>query len=126
MMQSGWTALRRWRLMAFVLLAARRGPSEVPPETQRALGDEILAAFRQPSEEITAAAEYLRGKGHRVDITADGAEAIDIVRHELPDVVVASFWLLRRDGFDLLDTLKERVPPGRARVAWITSMTADA
>jgi DNA-binding response OmpR family regulator len=54
----------------------------------------------------------LREEGHAVEVTPDGAAALDLILHEPPhDLVVLDLMLPKRDGFAVLRTLRERHVP---------------
>ncbi len=46
-------------------------------------------------------AETLRGEGFEVTVAGDGAEALDICRSVMPDIVVADVMMPRMDGFEM-------------------------
>ncbi|MBB3752360.1 PAS domain S-box-containing protein [Mycolicibacterium sp. BK634] len=48
----------------------------------------------------------LRGAGYRVDAVADGHQALDRIRAELPDVVVSDVMMPRLDGLSLVTALR--------------------
>jgi len=49
--------------------------------------------------------------GHRVLLAADGDEALRVVHDEAPDVIVLDVRMPRRDGWDVLGTIKAEAPP---------------
>jgi DNA-binding response OmpR family regulator len=64
-------------------------------------------------------------EGHAVEVAADGAEALRALDDELPyDLVVLDVMLPRRDGFDVLRTLRARGVP--APVLLLTARDAVA
>lgn len=58
----------------------------------------------------TVVADYLRGRGYKVDEAADGAEALEAIRQEPPDVVVTDLGMPRLDGLGLLRELTKSNP----------------
>ena len=51
-------------------------------------------------------AEYLEGKGYRVEPAADGLEALDKFRDIAPDAVITDLKMPRCDGFELIRRLR--------------------
>ena len=51
-------------------------------------------------------AEYLEGKGYRVEQAADGLEALGKVAAAMPDVVITDLKMPRCDGFELIRRLR--------------------
>ncbi|MCH9053048.1 MAG: response regulator [Proteobacteria bacterium] len=55
-------------------------------------------------------AEYLEGKGYRVEQAADGCEAFDKFEDIAPDAVVTDLKMPRCDGFELIRRLRVARP----------------
>ncbi len=51
-------------------------------------------------------AEYLEGKGYRVEQAADGLEALDKVEASAPDAVITDLKMPRCDGYELIQRLR--------------------
>ena len=51
-------------------------------------------------------AEYLKGKGYRVEQAADGFEALDKFQDIAPDAVITDLKMPRCDGFELIRRLR--------------------
>jgi DNA-binding response OmpR family regulator/DNA-binding CsgD family transcriptional regulator len=49
--------------------------------------------------------------GHRVLQAADGDEALQVVHDQAPDVIVLDVMMPRRDGWEVLGTIKAETPP---------------
>ena len=51
-------------------------------------------------------AEFLEGTGYRVELAADGLEALDKVAAAMPDAVITDLKMPRCDGFELIRRLR--------------------
>jgi CheY-like chemotaxis protein len=56
-------------------------------------------------------AETLRGDGYRVDEAANGAEALDRLRADPPDLILLDLQMPGLDGFGFLDQYKQSGAP---------------
>lgn len=52
----------------------------------------------------------LEDEGYQVMLAADGEEALESVRAELPDMVLLDIWMPGKDGLETLSILKEQFP----------------
>ncbi len=51
-------------------------------------------------------AEFLESKGYRVELAADGLEALDKVAAAMPDLILTDLKMPRCDGFELIRRLR--------------------
>jgi CheY-like chemotaxis protein/DNA-binding CsgD family transcriptional regulator len=64
--------------------------------------------------------------GHRVLLAADGDEALQVVHDEPPDVIVLDVKMPRRDGWEVLGTIKAEAPAqAQIPVLMLTAMTDE-
>jgi two-component system response regulator (stage 0 sporulation protein A) len=76
---------------------------------------------------INLLGDYL-GKRRDIDVVArvtDGADVMDAVRSQLPDVIVMDIILPRRDGFMVLEQLSMLDEPSRPKVIILTGLARD-
>lgn len=66
----------------------------------------VLLAYER-DQDITAVETVLQSRGHHVRKARNGLEALEIIRHETPDVVVSDVLLPKLDGFALCRRLHE-------------------
>jgi len=60
----------------------------------------LVADDEEPIRELLAA--YLGGRGHIVELAADGRDAIARIRHDPPDVVASNLTMPGADGLEVL------------------------
>jgi CheY-like chemotaxis protein len=80
----------------------------------------ILAAYE--AEELTKAADWLRGSGHKVEVVRDGQKVISLLQTSVPDILVMATFLASRDGFEILEVLYSLYPQSKTRIIWLTSL----
>lgn len=71
--------------------------------------------------------DYL-GRRRDIEVVArvsDGADVMDAVRSQLPDVIVMDIILPRRDGFMVLEQLNQLDEPSRPKVIVLTGLARD-
>lgn len=56
------------------------------------------------------AEEVLPGQGFDVRVAADGFEALHLLKHALPDLIIADLNMPRMTGFELLSIVRRRFP----------------
>jgi len=64
----------------------------------------------------------LEAHGYRVRIAVDGLDALNQLRAELPDLVIADVSMPRMDGFQLLEAIKQEERTASVPVIMVTSM----
>jgi CheY-like chemotaxis protein len=74
---------------------------------------------------VRGAAEFFAGRGHRTEVLQDGLGALERIRAEPPDVLVADVLLRGRDGFELVIELKQRYADRRTGAIIFTIVTAE-
>src|SRR3954465_3609603 len=70
-------------------------------------------------------ADFFTFCGHRADVVIDGLDALERIRAEPPDVLVAGVMLHGRDGFDLTRALRTLYPDRRAGIILLTVISAE-
>jgi len=73
--------------------------------------DEKILVVDDEDSIRTSLAGILEDEGFRVVFANDGITALDVVRKELPDLVLLDIWMPRMDGIETLRKLKELHPP---------------
>jgi PAS domain S-box-containing protein len=69
--------------------------------------------------------ELLRGRGVRVTAAASGADALEVLDREIPDVIVSDIAMPGLDGFELIERVRKRPPERGGRVPAV-ALTAYA
>jgi two-component system chemotaxis sensor kinase CheA len=64
----------------------------------------------------------LEAHGYRVRLAVDGMEALEQLRKEKPDLVIADVQMPRLDGFGLLEAMKKDPDLNRIPVIMVTSL----
>jgi DNA-binding response OmpR family regulator len=70
-----------------------------------------------------ALACVLRNRGYRVDESQDGADALQRIVEEPPDLVILDAMLPRRSGIEICQSIKSENPPRKLPVILVTSIT---
>jgi two-component system sensor histidine kinase ChiS len=70
-----------------------------------------------------ALAGVLRNRGYRVNESEDGADALQRLLEEPPDLVILDAMLPRRSGIEICQSLKSENPPRKLPVILVTSIT---
>ncbi|MDD2321175.1 MAG: response regulator, partial [Geobacteraceae bacterium] len=72
--------------------------------------DEKILVVDDEDSIRTSLAGILEDEGFRVMFANDGVTALDVVKKELPDLVLLDIWMPRMDGIETLQKLKELHP----------------
>jgi len=72
--------------------------------------DEKILVVDDEDSIRTSLAGILEDDGFRVLFANDGVTALDVVKKELPDLVLLDIWMPRMDGIETLQKLKELYP----------------
>lgn len=67
-------------------------------------------------------AALLRAKGHQVSTCGDGAEALEIARKSIPDLVLLDVMLPRLSGFDVCSFLREDPKTAKIKILMVTGL----
>lgn len=70
-------------------------------------------------------APLLRSRGYEVFEAADGAEAINLVERERPDLLLLDLWMPALNGFEVLERLRHDAKAARLKVIMLSNQ-ADA
>jgi DNA-binding response OmpR family regulator len=70
-------------------------------------------------------AGVLGEEGHKVQLAADGASALEAMRREAPDVVVLDIMMPEVDGYTVLKTMNDEGLKKRIKVFVLTAKTAE-
>src|SRR5216117_1730064 len=96
----------------------------------RERSERVMATIVIVGEETTnrRLVTLLGDHGHRVLEAADGVQALEIVRAEKPDLVLADILVGNTDGCRLAQSLRAEAGPARPRLVFLTAayMEADA
>jgi two-component system cell cycle response regulator DivK len=83
----------------------------------------VIADSHEDSRDLYA--EWLTWHGFRVTAVATGAEAVEVVRRETPDAIVASIRLQGVDGFAMCDALQATPRTARIPVIALSTCTCE-
>jgi len=72
--------------------------------------DEKILVVDDEDDIRASLAGILEDEGYRVMFANDGITALDVLRRELPDLVLLDIWMPRMDGLDTLRKIKELAP----------------
>jgi two-component system, NtrC family, nitrogen regulation response regulator NtrX len=72
--------------------------------------DEKILVVDDEDNIRTSLAGILEDEGYRVTFANDGITALDVLRKELPDLVILDIWMPRQDGIETLRKIKEHYP----------------
>ena len=71
-------------------------------------------------------AGVLGEEGHKVQIAADGASALEAMRREAPDVLILDIMMPEVDGYTVLKTMTKEDLKKRTKVMVLTAKTMEA
>ena len=72
-----------------------------------------------------AAETTLRRQGYAVTTASDGEEALQLIRSELPDIIVLDLIMPKLQGFDVLQVLKQDSLTAAIPVIVLSSLTQE-
>ncbi|THJ14426.1 MAG: response regulator [Nitrospira sp. CG24C] len=72
-----------------------------------------------------AAETTLRRQGYAVTTASDGEEALQLIRSELPDIIVLDLIMPKLQGFDVLQALKQNSATAAIPVIVLSSLTQE-
>jgi CheY-like chemotaxis protein len=67
----------------------------------------------------------LEPRGYSVVVAGSGAEALEVIRHEPPDVILLDVMMPEMSGLEVLQQLKEEYSTGRIPVILVTAKSQD-
>ena len=67
-------------------------------------------------------AALLTAKGHKTSIVSDGAEALQRIRKELPELILLDVMLPRLSGFDVCKLLRQEPKTAKIKVVMVTGL----
>lgn len=67
----------------------------------------------------------LEPRGYAVTMASSGAQALEIIRREPPDVILLDVMMPEMSGLEVLEQLKEEYSTGRIPVILVTAKTQD-
>jgi signal transduction histidine kinase len=97
----------------------------VPPAPVRIAPRRILVVDDE-AEIAGVLAEALERVGHRVEVAANGAEALEILTARACDLVISDTKMPGLDGLDLYREVERRFPSLRERMIFVTGDVLDA
>ncbi|GAB3012640.1 response regulator transcription factor [Spirosoma pulveris] len=84
----------------------------------------VLIVDDEPS--ILLSLEFLMKKeGYRVFIARDGAEAFDIIRQEVPDLLLLDVMMPRVDGYEVCRFVKQSPDYQHCKVVFLSAKSKD-
>jgi PAS domain S-box-containing protein len=95
--------------------------SALPPPTRQLRV--LLAEDTRANQKLVI--HVLTKRGHRVEVAADGQQALDLVEQQDFDVVLMDIQMPRMDGFQVTAAIRKLAIPSKARLP-IIAMTAHA
>ena len=88
------------------------------------MNERILVVDDNP-DSIAIMRTILEAKGYRVLVAASGAEALQQVKTESPDLVLLDVMMPEMSGLEVLQHIKEDAQTGRLPVILVTAKTHD-
>jgi signal transduction histidine kinase/CheY-like chemotaxis protein len=121
------TPVRRAKLREAVLGVLGRAAAPEPSRAELPVAERplrILLAEDNPVNQRVAAL-MLERLGHRIDVVADGAEAVDAIAAEDYDLVLMDLHMPRLDGLAAAREARRRRPGDRPRIVAMTASATD-
>lgn len=89
------------------------------------MAQKVLIVDDDPS--ILLSLDFLMKKaGYAVFIARDGAEALDILRREVPDCLVLDIMMPEVDGYEVLRQVKENAATSHIKVIMLSAKSREA
>lgn len=96
-----------------------------PLSTEDALsvpGDARILVVDDNAQNLELLQAYLEDLGCSIDVARDGAEAIEIARQRVPDVVVLDVMMPRMSGFQVCEKLKKDPATSNVPIVMVTAL----
>jgi DNA-binding response OmpR family regulator len=87
--------------------------------------NECILIVDDNADSLTIMGSILSRNGYRVLAAASGAEALEHLRNEKPDVVLLDVMMPKMSGIEVLQQIKGQVATGRVPVILVTAKTRD-
>ena len=101
--------------------ATKAAPAEVPPP----LTPKTILVVDDESEIAAVLAEMLQRAGHRVDVAANGAEALEMLERRGYDLILTDTKMPVLDGVEFYRALERRFPQLCRRLIFVTGDVLD-
>lgn len=104
---------------------------ETEEEKKKMLSDSLVEAVSKRRKKVILVAEdefhvreivriNLEMEGYKVLVAGNGKEALDLISHELPDLVITDVMMPEMDGMEFFLTLKEKKETNNIPVIMLT------
>ena len=87
--------------------------------------NERILVVDDNADSVTIMRTILESHGYQVIAAGNGAEALEQVRKEKPDVVLLDVMMPQMSGMEVLQQIKEEAATGRLPVILVTARTRD-
>ena len=88
------------------------------------MSQSVLVVDDEPN--IVISLEYvMKNAGYEVETAYDGEEALTKIRAGMPDLVILDVMMPKRDGFDVLKTVREDPQLNSVRIMMLTAKGRD-
>ena len=74
------------------------------------MNETILIVDDEPAI-LGTLSDVLKDEGYHVLTATSGMEALNLLQHENPAVILLDIWMPDRDGLDTLQLIKRHLPP---------------
>jgi CheY-like chemotaxis protein len=105
-------------------IAATEAPA-VEPAATGALGSRSVLVVDDNVDAALLLSDLLRRRGHRTYVAHDGAEALKIVRDELPEVAIVDLGLPTMTGYELASRVRAELGPRAPQLIALTGYGAE-
>ncbi len=92
---------------------------EMPTEGKASAATILLVEDSEPA--IIQIRDFLQESGYRILLARDGAEALAVISHTIPDAMILDLMMPGIDGFEVLETLRNAEPTALVPVLILTA-----